>query len=31
MVPELGLLQVFLVIPSGLTVKLNFPASEANR
>lgn len=30
-VPELGLLQVFLVDPSGLTVELNFPASEANR
>lgn len=30
-VPELGLLQVFLLDPSGLTVELNFPASEANR
>lgn len=29
-VPDLGLLQVFLVDPSGLTVELNFPASEAN-
>ncbi|MDT4880872.1 hypothetical protein FQZ97_1166730 [compost metagenome] len=29
-VPNLGLLQVFLVDPSGLTVELNFPASEAN-
>lgn len=29
-VPELGLHQVFLEDPSGVTIELNFPAAEAN-
>ena len=29
-VPSLGLHQVFLVDPSGVTIELNYPAAEAN-
>ncbi|MFZ9740235.1 MAG: glyoxalase, partial [Prochlorotrichaceae cyanobacterium] len=28
-VPDLGLHQVFLEDPSGVTIELNFPAAEA--